>query len=84
MRGDVVRVHRDTHARSARYADDAIDTVQRHTVVLDFEPQEVEVVRSAGDLSIITGLAEGTPIVVQGAFFVQSELQKSGFDIHDH
>ena len=49
-----------------------------------FEPQEVEVVRSAGDLSIITGLAEGTPIVVQGAFFVQSELQKSGFDIHDH
>jgi cobalt-zinc-cadmium efflux system membrane fusion protein len=49
-----------------------------------FKPQEVEVVRSAGELSIITGLEQGTPIVVEGAFFVQSELLKSGFEVHDH
>lgn len=49
-----------------------------------FKPQEIEVVRTAGELSIITGLEQGTPIVVEGAFFVQSELLKSGFEVHDH
>lgn len=49
-----------------------------------FEPQEVEVVRSAGEQMIIKGIAEGTTIVTKGAFFVQSEIAKSGFEVHNH
>ncbi len=50
----------------------------------EFEPQEIEVLRTVGDLSVITGIESGTSVVTHGAFFVQSELAKSGFDIHDH
>jgi hypothetical protein len=32
----------------------------------------------------ISGIEEGTVVVTQGAFFLASELAKSGFDIHDH
>ncbi len=49
-----------------------------------FEPREVEVIRSAGELTVIEGLAAGTRVVTQGAFFLQSELAKSGFSIHNH
>jgi len=50
----------------------------------EFEPQEVELIRTVGDVSVIEGLEEGTRVVTQGAFFVQSELAKSGFEIHNH
>lgn len=50
----------------------------------EFEPQEVKVVRTSGGLTIIEGLAPGTRVVTSGAFFLQSELAKSGFDIHNH
>jgi len=50
----------------------------------EFEPKEVELVRTVGDISVIEGLEPGTRVVVQGAFFVQSELAKSGFEIHNH
>lgn len=49
-----------------------------------FKPVEIEVGRTAGNLTTIAGLPEGTLIVVEGAFFVQSELLKSGFEVHDH
>jgi RND family efflux transporter MFP subunit len=49
-----------------------------------FEPKEVEVVRTVGDQMVIEGIAEGTTLVTQGAFFVQSEIAKSGFEVHDH
>lgn len=49
-----------------------------------FEPVEVELVRTAGGLAEIRGLPEGTEVVTRGAFFLQSELAKSGFDIHQH
>jgi len=49
-----------------------------------FEPQEVEVLRTSGGLTVIEGLAEGSRVVTSGAFFLQSELAKSGFDIHNH
>lgn len=49
-----------------------------------FKPQEVEVLRSVGDQMVITGIAEGTTIVTKGAFFVQSEIAKSGFSVHNH
>ncbi len=49
-----------------------------------FSSVEVEVVRTAGDTKVITGIKEGTKVVTSGAFFVQSEIAKSGFSIHNH
>lgn len=49
-----------------------------------FEPKEVEVVGNMGDRMIIEGLDEGTTIVSKGAFFIQSEIAKSGFEVHNH
>jgi len=49
-----------------------------------FEPKEVEVLRTVGDQMLIDGLAEGSTIVSKGAFFVQSEIAKSGFSVHNH
>ena len=49
-----------------------------------FEPQEVVVLDSVGDLLLIDGISEGTTIVGKGAFFVQSEMAKGGFDPHNH
>ncbi len=49
-----------------------------------FEPVEVGLVRTAGGLAVIEGLAPGTQVVTQGAFFLQSELAKGGFDPHNH
>lgn len=49
-----------------------------------FEPKEVEVLRSIGNQVVIDGLAPGTRVVSQGTFFVQSELAKGGFEIHNH
>ncbi len=50
----------------------------------EFEPKEIEVLRTVGDVSVITGLDEGTRVVTHGAFFVQSEIAKSGFEVHNH
>lgn len=49
-----------------------------------FEPLEVEVVRQLGDQLLVEGIAPGSRVVTQGAFFVQSELAKSGFAVHNH
>jgi RND family efflux transporter MFP subunit len=49
-----------------------------------FEPKEVEVLHTVGDRMLIQGIAEGTTIVSKGAFFVQSEMAKGGFDPHNH
>ena len=50
----------------------------------EFEPREVEVLRTSAGQAVIEGVAPGTRVVIQGAFFLQSELAKSGFDIHAH
>ncbi len=50
----------------------------------EFAPMEVELVRQLPGLAVIEGLAPGTRVVTRGAFFVQSELAKSGFAIHNH
>lgn len=47
-------------------------------------PREVKLVRTAGDRAIVKGLPAGTRVVTHGAFFLQSELAKGGFDIHAH
>lgn len=49
-----------------------------------FESLEVEVIRTLNGLAVIEGVSSGTRVVTQGAFFVQSEIAKSGFDIHNH
>jgi RND family efflux transporter MFP subunit len=49
-----------------------------------FEPKEIKIVENLGDRVIIEGVKEGTRIVSKGAFFVQSELAKSGFEVHNH
>ena len=49
----------------------------------EFEPQEVELVRNIADQSVITGIEVGTRVVTRGAFFIQSELMKSGFGDDD-
>ncbi len=50
----------------------------------EFEGQEVELLRTVGKLAVIEGIEAGTRVVIQGAFFVQSELAKAGFSIHNH
>ena len=50
----------------------------------EFRAVEVEVVQSSGGYARIAGLEPGTRVVVQGAFFLQSEMAKSGFDVHNH
>jgi len=50
----------------------------------EFEPVEVELVKRLPGLAIIDGIPPGTPVVTRGAFFLQSELAKSGFEIHNH
>ncbi|MGD2112389.1 MAG: efflux RND transporter periplasmic adaptor subunit [Gammaproteobacteria bacterium] len=49
-----------------------------------FEAREVEVTSTSGNHAVIEGLAAGTRVVTEGAFFLQSELAKSGFEIHRH
>jgi RND family efflux transporter MFP subunit len=50
----------------------------------EFEPREVEVVRTTDGFTVISGVEAGMRVVTHGAFFLQSELAKSGFDIHNH
>jgi len=50
----------------------------------EFEPKEVTLVRRVADLAVIEGVQPGTPVVTRGAFFLQSELAKSGFEVHNH
>ena len=49
-----------------------------------FRPVEVEVLSTTGGLTVIEGLPAGTRVVTRGAFFLQSELAKGGFDPHNH
>jgi RND family efflux transporter MFP subunit len=49
-----------------------------------FEPREVDVIRTTAVFAVIGGVEPGTRVVIRGTFFLQSELAKSGFDIHNH
>jgi len=50
----------------------------------EFKGVEIELLRVINGQAIIEGLKPGTLVVVEGAFFVQSELAKSGFEVHNH
>ncbi len=49
-----------------------------------FEAVEVNVGQSSDGMTVIEGLEPGTNVVTKGAFFLQSEAAKSGFDVHQH
>ena len=50
----------------------------------EYKPVEVVLGRSLGQLREISGIDEGVVVVVEGAFFVASEIAKGGFDPHNH
>ncbi|MBL4743064.1 MAG: efflux RND transporter periplasmic adaptor subunit [Cycloclasticus sp.] len=50
----------------------------------EFEPQEVDVIRTNNGITVIEGINVGARVVIRGAFFLQSELAKAGFEIHNH
>ncbi|MGH1484762.1 MAG: efflux RND transporter periplasmic adaptor subunit [Cellvibrionaceae bacterium] len=50
----------------------------------EFQPVEVELHRSLGQLREISGIEPNTRIVTKGAFFVASQIAKGGFDPHNH
>lgn len=50
----------------------------------EFKSIEIEVKSISDGKAIIGGIKPGRRIVTQGAFFVQSELAKGGFEIHNH
>ncbi len=49
-----------------------------------YVPREIEVVRTIGDKMVVEGLNKGERIVSKGAFFIQSEIAKGGFEVHNH
>ncbi len=59
-------------------------TVFRQVSPDKFEPVEIRVIRESGDMVVFDGIPSGTKVVTSGAFFVQSELAKSGFSVHNH
>ncbi len=59
------------------------------TVFVEVEPgqfkaQEIELRRSLGKWREIEGIAPGSRVVMEGAFFVASQIAKGGFDPHNH
>ena len=50
----------------------------------EFKPQEIELIQLIDGNAVIEGLKAGSRVVVQGAFFVMSELAKAGFEVHNH
>lgn len=49
-----------------------------------FKAQEVELGRTLGQWREIQGINSGARIVMEGAFFVASQIAKGGFDPHNH
>jgi len=49
-----------------------------------FTPKKIKQIGHSGELIIVDGVSAGTRIVTKGAFFVQSEIAKSSFEIHNH
>ena len=49
-----------------------------------FKSHEIELGRSLGEFREVSGVPEGSVIVMEGAFFVASQIAKRGFDPHNH
>ena len=71
-------------ARAVLRAPDGDRVVFVELSVGRFRMVPIEVRRTVGDLVIIEGIEPGTAVVTRGGFFLQSELAKSGFQVHNH
>lgn len=49
-----------------------------------YKPVEIQLNGQLENRRIVTGIKPGTRVVTHGAFFLASEMAKSGFDIHNH
>ena len=49
-----------------------------------FKALDVKVEKRLNERDVISGIAKGTRIVTQGAFFIHAEAMKSGFETHHH
>jgi RND family efflux transporter MFP subunit len=49
-----------------------------------YSAQTVEIEATLGDWVVVHGIEPGVSLVVEGAFFVASQLAKDGFDPHNH
>ena len=49
-----------------------------------FKPQEITLLGVINGLQQISGIRKGQRIAIKGAFFLTSEMAKSGFDPHNH
>jgi len=79
-RYDVLTIPERATIRSA----DGDWVVFKELEIGQYRPIEVNIVRTVNNQVVVEGLEPGTRIVTQGVFFLQSELAKSGFDIHNH
>ncbi len=50
----------------------------------EFKAVEVEVKQIIDGKAVIEGIKPGSKVVTAGAFFIQSEIAKGGFEIHNH
>ena len=50
----------------------------------EFKAVEITLLRVTNGKAVIEGLKNGVRVVTKVAFFVQSELAKSGFEVHNH
>ncbi|KZX71468.1 efflux transporter periplasmic adaptor subunit [Alcanivorax sp. HI0033] len=49
-----------------------------------YKPVEIQLNGQLENRRIVTGIKPGTRVVTRGAFFLASEMAKSGFDVHNH
>ncbi len=49
-----------------------------------YKPVEIELNGQLENRRIVTGIESGTRVVTRGAFFLVSEMAKSGFEVHNH
>lgn len=49
-----------------------------------YRPVEITLTGQLGEQHMIRGIEEGTRVVTHGAFFLASEMAKSGFNVHNH
>ena len=49
-----------------------------------YKPVEIQLNGQLENRRIVTGIEPGARVVTRGAFFLASEMAKSGFDIHNH
>ena len=79
-KGNVLTLPMDAILRS----EDGDNFVFVETQPGKFMAKEIQVRYRQNGKAIISGLEQGTKVVVKGAFFIQSQALKAGFSTHNH